>query len=330
MDFGNERYVRLYVRDTTTWKRLGFEGQTVLALMLRKADRAGVIDIDPDIEPWEAAVIHIGAPEDFAKVGMTRCLERGCIVHDGDRLVFPKYIEANETPMSDAQRARESRAKRAELSRNVTAPSQNVMQPSHAVTPSHTASHGVTLNRAVPAVLNRTEPEERERARDVSDHWVRPPEQSSLSTEFTKRYEQATQSMPVASQVSKMATEVSRWIAETSRLRQLDERAVTKQLLDAFFENPKARENGFPPAFLAANPLQYFDAHKTGKGGDSQKWKSRVQQSTQVLEELRDRRSKLQRSAPNYLSDVYDLDKKITEETDRLERRKRELHALTG
>lgn len=180
MDFANERYVRWYVRDTTTFKRLKFEGQCVLGLLLRKADRAGVIDIGPDVEPWEAAVLHIeGCPEKFARLGMARLLKERVIVHDGDRLVFPRYIEANETPMSDKQRAKESRAKRATLdpheqlrlplqplahsprraaadpssqppSQNVTPASRNVSQPSRAVTPRHAESHAVTPCRTVP------------------------------------------------------------------------------------------------------------------------------------------------------------------------------------
>lgn len=63
--------------------------------------------------------------------------------------------------------------------------------------------------------------------------------------------------------------------------------------------------------------------------GEATKWRSRVQQSTKKLEELKERRSQLQ-PGPNYASLVYDLDKAIREETDALERRKRELHALTG
>lgn len=62
---------------------------------------------------------------------------------------------------------------------------------------------------------------------------------------------------------------------------------------------------------------------------DSQKWRSRVQQSTRTLEALKERRSQLQRG-PNYASELYDIDKAIREESEALERRKRELHALTG
>jgi len=255
-------------------------------------------------------------------------LELGVIVHDADRLVFPRFIEGNETPQSDAQRVREHREreklKRAALKRNVTTQGNETLQIDNAAQRLDTPSNSVPCR----AVLNRAEPEE-ESAREVPDHWVRQPERSSLSTEFTKRYENATQTQPIAGQVSKMCSTIAKWIAETSRLQKLDEAAVTRRLLDGFFENQRAREEGFPPGFLAANPLQYFDAKKTGKGGESQVWKSRVQQSTRKLEELKDRRDKLQRG-PNYASQLYDIDKAIREESEALERRKRELHALTG
>lgn len=63
---------------------------------------------------------------------------------------------------------------------------------------------------------------------------------------------------------------------------------------------------------------------------DTEMWRSRVQASTRKLDELKARRQALERSDPNYLSILYDIDKGIMEETDRLERRRRELHALTG
>jgi hypothetical protein len=152
MDFANERYVRLYTRDTTGWKLLGFEGRTVFTLLYRKADRSGVIDL-AGLEPWEAGAVHEDIPEEIARVGMARCLKRGWIVVDDDRLVFPEYIPANETPQSDAQRQRESRAKRAVTKRDAS--SQNV-------TDCHTESHGVTPRHSVPSLAVPSEKEEKE------------------------------------------------------------------------------------------------------------------------------------------------------------------------
>jgi hypothetical protein len=157
MDFANERYVRLYTRDTMTWKRLGWDGQTMLMHLLRKVDRSGVIDIG-DAEPWESGVMLCGAPEDQSRRGVTRMLDLGVIVHDGDRLVFPRFIEGNETPQSDAQRVREHREreklKRAALKRNVTSSGNETLQIDNATKRVDTPSN------SVPCRTEPSEPEE--------------------------------------------------------------------------------------------------------------------------------------------------------------------------
>ena len=59
MDFSNEPYVRVYTRNTTTWRRLEWQGQCVLIQMLRVVDRSGVLDIE-DMTPAEAVSLHTG------------------------------------------------------------------------------------------------------------------------------------------------------------------------------------------------------------------------------------------------------------------------------
>jgi hypothetical protein len=161
MDWSNERYVRLYTRDTTTWRRLGWDGQCMLMQLLRRADRAGVIDIE-DMQPAEAAELHTSAPPDAAFRGVAKLLELGVMVHDGTRLVFPSYIEANETPQSDSQRQRESRERRRVTKRD---------GESRNVTESHAQSRAVTSCHSVPSVLslpNHAVPEEARAASRVS------------------------------------------------------------------------------------------------------------------------------------------------------------------
>ncbi len=111
MDFSNESYVRIYTRDTTTWLRLGWDGQGVLTQILRKLDMSGVLDI-ADMEPWEAAVVHCRAPEAAARAGMEACLSLGVLEHNGTCLVAPKFREAQEATKSDKLRQRESRERR--------------------------------------------------------------------------------------------------------------------------------------------------------------------------------------------------------------------------
>lgn len=111
MDFANEPYVRIYRRDSQTWRRLGFEGQVCLMFLLRRTNLAGVIELE-GFEPWQAASL-CGVPEELARVGVARLVELGCIAVADGRLAFPRYAEAQESPASQAERQRESRAKAA-------------------------------------------------------------------------------------------------------------------------------------------------------------------------------------------------------------------------
>src|SRR5262245_48785091 len=112
MDFANEPYVRVYRRDSQTWRRLGFEGQGCLMFLLRRTNLAGAIELE-GFEPWQAAVSFCGVPEAVARVGLERLQAEGCVTVADGRLAFPRYAEAQEAPASMAERQRESRAKAA-------------------------------------------------------------------------------------------------------------------------------------------------------------------------------------------------------------------------
>lgn len=154
MDWANERYVRLYTRDTVTWLRLRWEGQCVLVLALRKLDRAGVLDLG-GVDPHEAIETVTGLPMEVAKAGLDRCLQLGVFVIDGDRLLMPKFLDAQEATASNAERQRRHRAKKKALdglSRNATDSDENV-------TGGNALSHAVTPSNSVPCltVLNQGE-----------------------------------------------------------------------------------------------------------------------------------------------------------------------------
>lgn len=107
MDWANERYVRLFVRDTTTWKLLPWQSRALLALILRKLDRSGVIDIGEDGEAGLAAVVEV--PPDFLQSGLPDLLRREVFKMAGGKFVMPNFMAAQEAKQSDAQRKRESR-----------------------------------------------------------------------------------------------------------------------------------------------------------------------------------------------------------------------------
>jgi hypothetical protein len=162
MDFANERYVRVYTRDTADLLAIGWEGRLVLYELLRKVDRAGVIELDGDVLPEMLRV-----PRNIFEVGWPRLLERGVIEavtnRDGkSHAVVPNFIEAQEATQSDKHRQRESRARRRELARlgelGVTNRHATVTprdERSQTVTDGHSVPSRAVPSRAVPCTSTR-------------------------------------------------------------------------------------------------------------------------------------------------------------------------------
>ncbi len=156
LDYSNERWVRVYTRDTTTWKLLTWQARAVLLMILRKVDRAGVLDVGDDGIAGLAAVVEV--PEDVVADALAQLERRGVVVRTGSAYVLPAFLAAQEAPASDKQRQAEARATRRarvmsagrvvtardDASRNVTGGSRNVTEPSRGVTDGHAASRGVT------------------------------------------------------------------------------------------------------------------------------------------------------------------------------------------
>lgn len=144
--------MRLYTRDTNTWRLLGWEGQAVLALLFRRVDRAGVLD-SGGVGPEEAICLATGVPIEVVNTAWPRMLKTGTIVVDGPRLVIPNFLEAQEARSSDAERQRKSR-ELARVTKRDAMQSQNVTNGhdlSHGVTRGHTVSQPVTPSLAVPS-----------------------------------------------------------------------------------------------------------------------------------------------------------------------------------
>ena len=165
IDFANEKYVRVYVRDTMTLTLLSWQARALLWEIMRKADRSGVIDVGGHGARGIAAVTRI--PLDAVEPAIKELIDVGTLQVGEGCFILPRFIEAQETSSSDKKRQKETRERRRakamgdETSQPVTKrdeTSQNVTDShdaSHDVTSGHTASHGVTLSCAVP---NLSEP----------------------------------------------------------------------------------------------------------------------------------------------------------------------------
>jgi hypothetical protein len=150
MDWSNEPYVRVYTRDTKTWLKLRWEGQTLLMMLFRKVDRAGVLD-DID-DPVDDLTLMTGLPVEVVEVGLRRLLEMEVVAINDGQLVIPNYIEAQESSKTDRQRQRECRERRRARAL-VTKRDHGVTErdkKSQPVTGGHELSQPVTLTSADP------------------------------------------------------------------------------------------------------------------------------------------------------------------------------------
>lgn len=146
LDWANERYVRVYTRDTTTWKLVDWRARTVLLHLFRKVDRSGVLDVGEDGVAGLAAVLELPL-EEIVEPGIAQLVKRGTVERTADAYILPNFLDAQETPASDAQRQRVQREKRRASKRSGDG---DVTNRDAGVTDGHVASRGVTPNRTVP------------------------------------------------------------------------------------------------------------------------------------------------------------------------------------
>ena len=155
MDWSNERYVRIYTRDSRNLKLFGWEGRALLWETIRKADRAGVIE---GIRTADDLALMVDMPVEVVRGALKRIqsVDPDTIQLTDLGLVLPSYIPANEARQSDRQRQRESRARRAEKARVVTEGdlmgSQLVNEQGDFVTAGHSRSQPVTSCHSVPSL----------------------------------------------------------------------------------------------------------------------------------------------------------------------------------
>jgi hypothetical protein len=157
MRWEDERYVKVYTRDTPEWCVLSWEARSIFVLLLRTVDRAGVMPLGRAGLRGVAAALR--APPDVVERAVEELAQDGCVVVGDGELVIPNYVEAQNTRASDKarQQASRERARDDAKSRAVT----TCHTPSHDVTPSSAqpspdknhASHGAPAVAAPPPVL---------------------------------------------------------------------------------------------------------------------------------------------------------------------------------
>lgn len=186
MRWEDERYVRIYTRDTPDWLAMQWQGRAVFYELSRKVDRSGFVPLGKSGNRGLAGCLHM--PLDVVEAGVAELLTDGCVVAVDGGLLVRNFLEAQEARQSDGARKRTQRERARnekrdgvghDVSRAADGPdesgqpvtkrdqvSQNVTEShevSRAVTDGHDRSQGVTPSLAVPS---RTEPDQTHTSRE--------------------------------------------------------------------------------------------------------------------------------------------------------------------
>lgn len=109
MRWEDERYVRVYTRDTGDWLDLSFEAQALFLMLLRKVDRIGELRLGKrGVAAIPALVGHPTRESLVSAVG--ELMADGCVQIREDGVLFiPNFLKAQEAPKSSTERKREQR-----------------------------------------------------------------------------------------------------------------------------------------------------------------------------------------------------------------------------
>lgn len=127
MRWEDERYVRIFTRDTPTWDALGWEAQTLLVFVFRKMDRTGLLELGGSGARGLAASVRM--PLDVVERALAVLLADGVLSMLGTNLFCKNFMAAQECPKSDSLRSKEKRERaHLRLTQSVSQLPQSVAQ----------------------------------------------------------------------------------------------------------------------------------------------------------------------------------------------------------
>ncbi len=173
MDWSEERYVKIYRRDTGEIAALSWDASSVFWALQRKVDHLGKTKLGR--RPERALAGLLRCPRDVAKKGLTELVEDGFVTLENGVLTIPSFVAAQTARQSAAARKRNERdRKKSEM--------EHCHTKSHDVTKSHTGSRRVTPGHAMSHdVTNRDQ---------MSQNVTNSHEESREVTNVTTRLEQ--------------------------------------------------------------------------------------------------------------------------------------------
>lgn len=135
MDWPNERYVRLYMRDGLSWKRWRPETRACFCFLLRRVDRSGLLELHQGMDPSEALMLVLEVPEEWARIALDDWARTGAVDLTVTAVRIPNFVEAQECAATAAARTKKWREQRAASAGDVASqPETRRHQSRHIVT----------------------------------------------------------------------------------------------------------------------------------------------------------------------------------------------------
>lgn len=152
MRWSDERYVKLYTRDTGEWSLVSWQAKGLFYELMRKSDAAGLIFLGR--HGLKAVASLIRAPVEEIRSYLGELVEDGCVRLDGPYLVIPNLVAAQEAKASEkVRKAHEREISKAKVVLEARAqgqsaePSENTQGPCHA---DNSLGHAVPTSPAQP------------------------------------------------------------------------------------------------------------------------------------------------------------------------------------
>lgn len=270
MRWEDERYVRLYTRDTVDWHFLSFEAQGLFGLLMRKVDRAGILALGKHGKRGVAAALGHPSRVDAITGALDELIADGCVAIHGSELVIPNFIEAQEAKASDVARQREKREK--DRAKTLAALREEPVtvrdEMSHDVTGRHAMSHDVTPSLAVPSLpsLPSRADEETKTQQHRAEFAVEAPtapESTWNADDFWRWFQSKRQAAGFVAERRIHADRLRTWWSESLGALRGDIRRL-KRAVYVFGDDPHWQREGLPwNAFMSQ--WNQFDAKEVGR-----------------------------------------------------------------
>jgi hypothetical protein len=115
--FEDEQYVKIYKRDTATWKAMNWQGRAILSLLVRKADGAGLMETS-SLGRVDGVAALIDMPTEVVAPGLDSLMKLKVVQWlKGDVLLLPRYVEAQEARKTESAKKRGQRETARDLAR---------------------------------------------------------------------------------------------------------------------------------------------------------------------------------------------------------------------